>query len=174
VAPEHRKTPEDRDDFTKVVESYGRPFYSYAYSRLRDHHTTQDVVQCAIIKLHKKWMADPETVEKNRAYAFTILRNAVRDHLRAQRRESDISDRSDVGMPDTHPGPERHAVARDLLERALGELPERHAEVFFLRHYAGYGPSEIGELLGLATATVSTYLSSAKSILRETLATLDY
>jgi RNA polymerase sigma factor (sigma-70 family) len=160
--------------FTKVVESYGRPFYSYAYSRLRDHHTTQDVVQCAIIKLHKQWMVDPETVEKNRAYAFTILRNAVRDHSGP----NDASQVSVTGQTSAHrtrtPGPERYAVARDLLERALGELPERHAEVFFLRHYAGYGPGAIGELLGLGTATVSTYLSSAKSILRETLATLGY
>ena len=97
-----------------MVEPHGRPFYTYTYSRLRDHHTTQDVVQCALIKLHQKWLADPEIVEKNRAYAFTILRNAVRDHLRTMRRESGIiSDRSDVGMPDAHP------VRNDTLSPAI-------------------------------------------------------
>ncbi|QFZ22788.1 RNA polymerase sigma factor [Saccharothrix syringae] len=167
MTDERSKGPEDRAGFTGVARKHWRPFYRYAYSRLRDHAETQDAVQCGLIKLHAAWTANPGLVEQSPAYAFRVLVNAFRDHLRSRRRESGPV--ADVDVPDPCAGPEHRVVTLDLLRWALAEIPERHAEIFFLRHYGGYSPGEIGDRLGLGTPTVSTYLSSAKRLLLEVL-----
>lgn len=165
----HHQCPEDRASFaTRVMDKYWDPFYRYAYRRLGDHHAAQDVLQDAALKTFSAWCSQPELIEGSSGYCWTIFRNALLDHVGKHRREICVSDPSDdVHATGSASPTENGVVARDVLGRALRALPERHQEIFFLRHYAGFTTAEIAQMLGLGAATVSTYLSSAKNRLDE-------
>lgn len=149
---------------TRVADKYWDPFYRYAYRCLGDHHAAQDVLQEAALKIYRVWRSRPELIEKNPGYCWRIYQNALRDHVRKSRLETLSTDRSDGVQPSgsTSPG-ENHVVTQVLLGHAFRVLPERHQEVFFLRHYAGFTTAEVAKMLGLGAATVSTYLASAKN-----------
>jgi RNA polymerase sigma factor (sigma-70 family) len=152
------------------MDKYWEPFYRYAYRRLGDHHAAQDVLQDTALKTFSAWCSQPELIEESSGYCWTIFRNALHDHVVKCRREICVSDPSDDVQAGGSASPtENGVVARDVLGRALRELPERHQEIFFLRHYAGFTTAEIAQMLGLGAATVSTYLSSAKNRLSEAL-----
>ena len=49
--------------------------------------------------------------------------------------------------------------AKERLERAIDELPEREREVFMLRYLSGLALSEVAETLGIAIGTVKAHLA---------------
>ncbi len=49
--------------------------------------------------------------------------------------------------------------AKERLERAIDELPEREREVFMLRYLNGLALSEVAETLGIAIGTVKAHLA---------------
>jgi RNA polymerase sigma factor (sigma-70 family) len=55
------------------------------------------------------------------------------------------------------------------LRAAVAALPERQRQALFLRHYADLSYDAIGEILGIATGTVSATLHSAHGALRRAL-----
>ena len=55
------------------------------------------------------------------------------------------------------------------LRAAVAALPERQRQALFLRHYADLSYDAIGEILGIATGTVSATLHSAHVALRRAL-----
>src|SRR5437764_867059 len=55
------------------------------------------------------------------------------------------------------------------LRAAVAALPERQRQALFLRHYADLGYEAIGDVLGIATGTVSATLHSAHAALRQAL-----
>jgi RNA polymerase sigma-70 factor (ECF subfamily) len=55
------------------------------------------------------------------------------------------------------------------LRAAIAALPERQRQALFLRHYADLSYEAIGEILGIATGTVSATLHSAHASLRRAL-----
>ncbi|MGW6445757.1 RNA polymerase sigma factor [Lentzea sp. NPDC055074] len=171
----HQECPRDRAQFaTRVMDVYWDPFYRYAYRSLGDHHAAQDVLQDAALKTFSAWCSQPELIESSSRYCWTIFRNTLRDHVVKHSREICVSDPSDDvhGTGSASPT-ENGVVARDVLGRALRALPERHQEIFFLRHYAGFTTAEIAQMLGLGAPTVSAYLSSAKTRLGEWFSKLD-
>lgn len=55
------------------------------------------------------------------------------------------------------------------LRAAVAALPERQRQALFLRHYADLSYEAIGEILGIATGTVSATLHGAHAALRRAL-----
>lgn len=166
-----KQGPEDGATFeTRVVDTYLNPFFGYTCKVLGDYHAAQDVLQDGMLRLINACRSEPEHVEGTPGYAWAILRNALFDHLRKQRRIQKLSgsDVTDDGVTTrgTSSSTENDVVKRILLQRAIQELPERHREIFYLRHYGGFKPAEIAEMLGLKETTASNYLSSAKNQLR--------
>jgi RNA polymerase sigma-70 factor (ECF subfamily) len=90
------------------------------------------------------------------AWLWRIVVNAARDHQRQTGSQS----------AEWH---DRHAAARNEgFHEGLGDvavaiqaLPERQRIAVFLRYYADLDYQQIGEVLGIATGTVSATLSAA-------------
>ena len=73
-------------------------------------------------------------------------------------------------VPDPAPTPERRAVAGDLLdrvERAIGELPEHHRAIVWLRDAEGLSYQEISAVLDIPIGTVRSRLARARAALRQ-------
>ena len=58
-------------------------------------------------------------------------------------------------------GPRRDAPTDGRLAAAIQALPERQRLAVFLRYYADLEYRQIGEVLGIATGTVSAALNAA-------------
>jgi len=94
------------------------------------------------------------------AWAWRTVTNvALTQSTRA--REPVAADRPAATNGSAEPWPE--------LRAAVAALPERQRQALFLRHYADLSYEAIGEILGVATGTVSATLHGAHAALRRAL-----
>lgn len=141
----------------------------------RDSDAADDLVQDIVLRLWGR-MADPDRdpIHDLRRYAFSALRNRVRDRgtkLAAEAYLMPIS--SDAPAADRlHPGtgpeaPARMAIAEALA--ALDALPPDQARLLRLRALEGLSYHEMARRLGLSEAAVTSRLSRARAALRKRL-----
>ena len=62
---------------------------------------------------------------------------------------------------------------REILDEALGRLPEIQKSVVLLRDYEGYNYAEIAEITGLSESQVKVYIFRARKSLQSYLRRLD-
>ena len=93
-----------------------------------------------------------------RAWLYRTARNLFIDGTRRQKKEQEL-----LPQPEAY----EQDFSRLLVQDALASLPQEDQAIFRLRYLEGYNASEVGELLGLPSATVRTRLSRARSKLKE-------
>jgi RNA polymerase sigma factor (sigma-70 family) len=96
------------------------------------------------------------------AWLWRAVTNAARNQRRGGRSLVPVATLQDELGQGSAPGGDEDAAVR----RHLAALPERQRLVLFLRYYADLSYSEIGEVLGLRTGTVSATLAAAHRTLR--------
>ena len=112
-------------------------------------------------------------------WVFQVAWNHLRT-LRSRRRRTPpaAASREDgsrdplVALRDPRPGPERHAAAREALERvdrALAGLPPDQRTVVWLRDGEGLSYQEIARVLVVPVGTVRSRLARARAALRREL-----
>ena len=133
---------------------------------LRDRAAAEDMVQDIVLRLWSR-MTDPAepAIDDLRAYAFSALRNRLRDRGAVR-----ASDEMDDTLPDPVADstlPARLACAETL--KALKTLPEDQAALIRMRAIEGLSYAEITARTGLPEGTVTSRLSRARTALRERL-----
>ncbi|MGI3184881.1 RNA polymerase sigma factor [Nioella aestuarii] len=130
---------------------------------LRDRAAAEDVVQDIVLRLWTR-MIDPvePPIDDLRAYAFSALRNRLRD------RRSSLPDAEiDENLPDpvgSSTLPARLACVDALA--ALDKLPADQADLIRMRAIEGLSYAQIAARTGLAEGTVTSRLSRARMALR--------
>jgi len=133
---------------------------------LRDRAAAEDMVQDIVLRLWTRMInPDEPPIDDLRSYAFSALRNRLRDRR--------------AGLPDLHAEdtlpdplaegtlPARLACAETLA--ALDTLPEDQALVIRLRAIEGLSYADIAARTGLTEGTVTSRLSRARAALRDKL-----
>ncbi len=136
----------------------------------RDRDTADDLVQDIVLRLWRR-MADTEKdpIDDLRHYAFSALRNRIRDRGARQLIEAQVFSKQPL-VEDTAAaklGPEAPAriACKDTL-KALEDMPSDQAELVRLYGVQGLSYLEIAERLGIAEGTVTSRLSRARAELR--------
>lgn len=150
------------EDMSRVVETYADMVRRICLVHLKNVHDTEDVFQNVFLKymLHKGVF---ESCEHEKAWLVRVTINACTDWLRSLSRRNWIPLEmmlEESSVPDE--------TSREVLEAVL-QLPDRYRQVVYLFYYEGYSAVEIAKILGKKENTVYTWLSRAKSILREKL-----
>ncbi|MER7645398.1 sigma-70 family RNA polymerase sigma factor [Streptomyces sp. NPDC126522] len=96
-------------------------------------------------------------------YAETSVTNAIIDRFRKNENNRQVPINENEGVHD----PESFVEERQVLGRALEELPDNWRRVLELSFYEGMKPAAIAEELGITPQSVSTYKSSGLRRLRE-------
>jgi len=147
--------------FAAIYDHYFSRVYNYARYRLADAQTADDVTA----QIFERTLANIGHYQPERApfaaWLFAIARNAVSDHLRAERRRRWLSldilrDRSDP-----KPQPEQVAVeneSRVALLAAVACLNDRERDLIALKFAAGLTNRHIAELAGLSESNVGVTL----------------
>lgn len=141
----------------------------------RDREAADDLVQDIVLRLWGR-MADPDQdpIGELRHYAFSALRNRVRDRgarLATEAWLMPVSSDSPAGQAQhpTNPpeAPARMACAETLA--ALDQLSPDQAELLRLRALEGLSYAEMARRLKVSEGTVTSRLSRARAALRKRL-----
>jgi RNA polymerase sigma-70 factor (ECF subfamily) len=165
----------DRALFEILMRRHNQRIYRVARAIVRDEAEVEEVMQQAYINA----FAHLHQFEARAQFSTWLTRITVNEACaRRQRRRrlasmTDRLDESETDAMDTitasQPTPEHQAYARELrelLERAVDELPEHYRVVFMLRDVEGMSTSETGEGLGLGEEAVKTRLHRARALIR--------
>ena len=149
--------------WAQIVEQHGETILRVAYRILRNLHDAEDVAQEVLVEAYSK--------EKVPAIALLKRMTAFRSIDRLRRRTGAV--RLDELSHSPHERPKECQVEIDeqanVLRNAIGRLPEKQAQCFWLRYVDGLSNLEISKALSMSESAVSTSLFRARSNLRKKL-----
>ena len=146
----------------RLANTYADAILRLSYAYLKNTQDAQDVCQTVFVRL----LTEPrefESGEHERAYILRMAANACKDLLKSpwRRRTCDL----EACAQETSDG---------SVLAAVNQLPAHYRSVIYLFYYEGYQASEIGEILGVPTATIHTRLARGRARLRELLGGTEY
>ena len=165
-APKELRHMDYMEQAERLARTYADPILRLSYTYLKNTHDAQDICQTVFVKL----LTEPrefESPEHERAYILRMAANACKDLLKSPWRQR--SQALDEGLQ--VPAPE--ASDGSVLE-AVNQLPPLYRAVIYLFYYEGYQAAEIGQILGIPTATVHTRLARGRTKLKELLGGYGY
>jgi len=160
-----RSRGHDADAFGALVERHQRLVFGVALARCQDPALAEDVAQEAFVTAWRELdrLRDGDRVG---TWVAGIARNLAANAARQRARREG----ADVPQPSAVPTPEDEALAREdreLLRRALAEVPEQHRETLVLYYMEGESVSAIAEALGIREDLVKQRLSRGRKALRD-------
>lgn len=162
-----------------LVRRYNQRLYRVARGVVSSNAEAEDVVQEA----YARAFTGLDGFRGEAAFSTWLTRIALNEaysRLRRQRptvevEQVDAAGASDSGkvvmFPTTPPSSDPESGAgreqvRQVLERAIGELPEPFRLVFVLREIQGLSTEETAEVLAIGAGTVKTRLHRARRLMR--------
>lgn len=159
--------------FAAIYDHYFPRVYNYARYRVGDAQTADDLTAQVFERVLAKIGEYRPERRPFAAWLFAIARNAMNDHLRAQRRQPWLSLEAVRDRASATPSPEviveRDESRSELLE-AVARLSERERELIALKFAAGLTNRTIADLTGLSEGNVGVVLYRAMRRLRAVLA----
>jgi RNA polymerase sigma-70 factor (ECF subfamily) len=172
----------ERELFYDLIKPCERAVFLTAFSVLKSEADAEEVVQEAALKAYKA-LRSFRGEAKFSTWLVKITLNEARMRLRRSRAESEVSleDFVDDGDSDYTPAVltdwrEIPSEALDrkelrvLLQRGLGELPEKYREVLILRDVRELNIEETAQLLGISIGMVKTRLFRARLMMQKIVA----
>ena len=166
----------DLTAFNSLVLRFQDPIYSLALRMLGSPQAAEDAAQEAFIRAWRR--IDSFKGGRFQSWLFTIVANLSRDELRKRARRPQTSldaarddpDRASLDPVDDSPSPEATALTgdlRDVLQRALQQLPDDWREIVVLSDVHDLAYDEIARITDLPLGTVKSRLSRARGRLRD-------
>jgi RNA polymerase sigma-70 factor, ECF subfamily len=168
------------DAFGTLVRRHDRYLYRVARSVLRDDDEAEDVVQQTYLQAYINFV-DFRGEANLRTWLTRIAVNDALSRRRRQRSTVELSQldtaqeraRSDSLLSSlTNSTPEHEAARsqiREILERAIDDLPPAFRIVLIMRDVEDASVDETANVLGIKSETVRTRLHRARRMLRESL-----
>jgi RNA polymerase sigma-70 factor (sigma-E family) len=155
----------DDDSFRDFVRQRLTWMSQIAFLLTGDHHDAEDLVQCALVKLHRRW---PRLTEVN--HLDNYLRKVLyHEHVSLWRRSKHKrAEWSTSELPDRATGDDATGSLRRLmLEKALERLTRRQRAVVVLRFFEDMSEADTAEAMGCTVGTVKSQTHLALKRLRE-------
>lgn len=153
-------------EYNIAVDDYADNLFRFVLKQVRNEMTANDIVQETFTKV---WIRkDDIDYEKVKSYLFTAAHNTIIDWVKKEKRSGDIETASEPLYNNSG-----EVDLKEVLEQALGRLPEIQKSVVLLRDYEGYNYQEIAEITGLNESQVKVYIFRARKSLQAYLKRLD-
>jgi RNA polymerase sigma-70 factor, ECF subfamily len=167
-------------EFHELIRPHERSVYVMALSMLQNEADAEDAAQEAFLKAFRN-LASFRGEAKFSTWLVSITLNEARSRLRSKKNmKTESLDTPPEGQEQSSPALlrdwreipsealERQEV-RDLLQRAVTDLPPIYREVFLLRDVEELSVSESAETLGITVASVKVRLHRARIMLQKKL-----
>ena len=172
----------DRSAMRHLLTANNQRLFRTAWSILKDRSEAEEAVQAGYLNAFAS-MDKFEGRSSLSSWLTRIVVNEALGRLRSQRRRRENLESEGVALLDTYrekhaqasaqPAPDA-AVAREqlrqLIERAVADLPDNFRSVFVLREIEGLSIEETADALDIPAATVKTRLHRARARLQQALA----
>jgi RNA polymerase sigma-70 factor (ECF subfamily) len=158
----------DRDAFCLLVERYQEVAFRAAFLVVRDAAAAEDVAQEGFMRAYQH-LREFDTTRPFRPWLLRIVTRLALNEVRGRSRRAGLLDRAGRLLAPSTPPPEGEAIEveeRDLLWRAINELPPDDRVVLYLRHFLDLPEREIAEAIGKRPGTVKSRLNRASGRLR--------
>ncbi len=173
------------DAFERFVEHFRAKIFHYSWLMCGQREDAEDVAQETLLKVFENFL-DLREPERVRSWVFRIAKNACL----MKRRKSVFAPSRELSLDDFLPamdGAEGHVrlqiadwsaqpddrfmrtEMKEVLERAIRELPENHRQVVLLRDMEELSTTETAQILELTEDVVKTRLHRARLALRQKL-----
>jgi len=169
----------DEKAYKKLVEKYERALYFHILKMIKDKKQVDDLVQETFVK------AFDNLNSYNTNYAFStwlyrIATNHTIDYLRKKKLQTlSIDDpvktrdgEMQIQLPDKSAGTDRNIIRKQrqkIVQKAIGDLPEKYKSVIELRHMEEKSYQEIADVLDLPLGTVKAHIFRARELLYKAL-----
>ncbi len=172
----------DRRVFEELIRRYERELFNYLRQYLGDSQQAEDAFQSTFLQIHLK--CDQFDAERRfRPWLYAVATNQAIDAQRRRRRERMISlDQAGssgdqavqlnelVDGPPELPGEDMERdEQREIVRRAIDDLPEALRQVLLLVYFQGLKYREAADALGVPVGTVKSRLHTAIRKLERTL-----
>ena len=161
--------------FDEIVNRCHKRVYNLAYHFTHNCEDAYDISQEVFIKVFRSL----DKLKNSSAFDVWLKRvtvNACTDYLRQRPKEQVLDDLSYLDrehiassgsrLPDR---PAETCELRNVISRAVDQLPKQQRKVFILRHYEGLSLKEIAKILNCSLGTVKAHLFRATRRLRKLL-----
>jgi RNA polymerase sigma-70 factor (ECF subfamily) len=165
----------ERAAFQHLVERYQGRLLNFIYRTIGDRDRSEDLVQETFIRVYRH-LHRFDRSKKFSTWIYTIASNLAKNELRNRSRNPLVlfqaikknweADHRPLQFEDNTQRPDdlfRKRHLRDLIEKAVQELPEHHRVVFVLRELEGKTYEEIAEITGVNLGTVKSRLNRARN-----------
>lgn len=148
--------------YNKIVSTHADGLYRYLLKNMRSSADAEDVVQLTFCRLWEHRME--VDVERVKSWLFTVGHRLMVDAFRKRKPTTPVLPLH-LGSRDA----EEQWETQELLDRALGHLPQVQRQLVTLRDYEGYSYAEMAEMVGLSVSQVKVYLFRARKKMRQLL-----
>jgi RNA polymerase sigma-70 factor (ECF subfamily) len=171
--------------FNTLVWRWQKPIYNFILRYLGNREEARDLTQHVFIRVYRNL---PRLKDRARfsPWIYQIAANLCRDSIKQRRRRKSFSleNLQENGALDEamHPGltllPEAslhpdtivsRSELRDILQKALQEIPEEQRIVIIMKEYQGLKFTEIAEALGVSVNTIKSRMYYGLSALKKIL-----
>ena len=147
-------------EYNQSVDDYSDHVFRFILKNIKDEERARDIVQDSYEKLWRN--AGNVNADKVKSYLFTTAYHTMIDVIRKEKRQSYLED---YQIPEeTHD--RQYSDLAEVLQIAVGQLPEIQRTVILLRDYEGYSYKEIGDITSLSEAQVKVYIYGARVFLK--------
>jgi RNA polymerase sigma-70 factor (ECF subfamily) len=175
----------DESAFDRFVETFRKKIFQYSYLMCRQREDAEEVAQETLLKVFENFeqLREPERV---RSWIYRIARNAC--YMKRRKSvfapEEEISLESLFPFSDHEAGERRLQIAdagerqdahvlrgelREILDEAIGNLPEIYRTVILLRDVEELSTEETAEILDVSREVIKTRLHRGRVVLRQML-----
>lgn len=152
------------DAFNTLVTRWRKPIYNFVLRYAADRDSADDLTQQTFIRAYQG-LRKLDKPTRFSSWLYRIALNAARDAGRSNQRHSMVSTSDEVVAnelrvsPFSHPDQIAHRRdLRDVLSRALQEIPEEQRVVVIMKEYQGLKFREIAEAMEIPINTVKSRL----------------
>ncbi|MFO7260748.1 MAG: sigma-70 family RNA polymerase sigma factor [bacterium] len=161
--------------FGELVERYQVRLLNFIYRTIGDRDRAEDLVQETFVRVYRHLHRFDQS-KKFSTWVYTIASNLAKNELRNRSRNPLVlfqtikknweADHRPLEWEDNTYRPDdlyRKRHLREMVERAVAQLPEHHRVVFVLREMEGKTYEEISEITGVNLGTVKSRLNRARN-----------
>ena len=150
--------------FDALYRECASDIYAYVMTLLHDRAGAEDVTMATFERAYRRRRSFDRAKGNERAWLFTIARNAALDELRRRKRSTAL-----IGEPTdvTTVVGESDPLQRAAVRAALAELEPRDRELVALKFIAGLSNAEIADIIGVSASNAGTKLHRVVQKLRE-------
>jgi RNA polymerase sigma-70 factor, ECF subfamily len=170
----HAVSRGDEAALARLYDQYRVILFGLLVRILGSREEAEDVLQDVFIQVWRRARDFDEKRGKPFTWLVTLARSRAIDRLRllgARRRLAESAAKNQTEEVSDALSDAIQASQRDIVQRALAELPEEQKQALVLAYYDGLTQSEIASRLGTPLGTVKTRMRSGMAKLRGLLGT---